>query len=103
VRLKDGELRNGFTVRILNKALETRSFVLTVEGLSDIDLKVVGEAAGSGRMTLITVGPDQTHELRALVSTYSTLPTAASMPLTFRITDVKTGAKASAADHFFGP
>src|SRR5207342_1687382 len=41
VRLADGELRNGFTVRILNKALETREFILTVEGLSDLDLKVV--------------------------------------------------------------
>jgi cytochrome c oxidase accessory protein FixG len=103
VRLSDGELRNGFTVRILNKALETRSFALSVEGLSDLDLKVVGEATGNGRMVTITVGPDQTHELRALVSTYVTLPPAASIPLTFRITDVKTGAKASATDHFRGP
>ena len=103
VRLSNGELRNGFTVRILNKALETRSFALTVEGLSDLDLRVVGEAAGSGRMTLITVGPDQTHELRALVSTHATLPPAASVTLTFSITDVKTGAKASASDHFRGP
>ena len=32
-----------YTVRILNKSLETRSFVLTVEGLTDLDLKVVGD------------------------------------------------------------
>ena len=87
VRLSDGELRNGFTVRILNKALETRSFVLTVDGLTDIDLKVVGDTVTSGRTVVVAVGPDQTHELRALVGTYQTLPPAASIPLTFRITD----------------
>ena len=103
VRLSDGELRNGFTVRILNKSLERRSFVLTVEGLADIDLKIVGDTVTSGPMAVITVGPDQSHELRALVSTYSSLPPAASIPLTFRITDAQTGQRASAVDHFRGP
>ncbi|HEY1361774.1 MAG TPA: cytochrome c oxidase accessory protein CcoG [Xanthobacteraceae bacterium] len=103
VRLADGELRNGFTVRILNKSLETRSFVLTVEGLSDVDLKVVGEAAATGGTAEVAVGPDQTSELRVLVSTYSRLPPAASIPLTFRLRDVSTGATASASDHFRGP
>ena len=103
VRLSDGELRNGFTVRILNKSLERRSFVLTVDGLADIDLKIVGDTVTSGPMAVITVGPDQSHELRALVSTYSSLPPAASIPLTFRITDAQTGQRASAVDHFRGP
>jgi cytochrome c oxidase accessory protein FixG len=103
VRLTDGELRNAFTIRILNKALTSRSFVLTVEGLNDIDLKVIGERATTGRSVTVTVGPDRTHELRALVSTYEALPPAASIPLTFRITDPKTGRQASAVDHFRGP
>ena len=103
VRLADGELRNAYTVRILNKALEMRSFVLTVEGLTDVDLKVVGETVTSGRTVVVAVGPDQTHELRALVGTYQTLPPAASIPLTFRIIDPKTGRQASAIDHFRGP
>ncbi len=67
VRLSDGALRNAYTVRILNKSLEGRSFILTVEGLTDLDLKVVGDTVTTGRMAIIAVGPDQTHELRALV------------------------------------
>src|SRR6266545_4647220 len=67
VRLADGELRNGFTVRILNKLLETRSFRLTVEGLSDLELKVAGIDATGGRTVVVPVGPDQTHEVRVLV------------------------------------
>ena len=103
VRLSDGELRNAYTVRILNKSLETRSFMLSVEGLTDLDLKVVGDTVTTGRMAVIAVGPDRTHELRVLVGTYSPLPPAASIPLTFRITDTKTGERASAVDHFRGP
>jgi cytochrome c oxidase accessory protein FixG len=103
VRLADGELRNGFTVHILNKSLTTRSFALTVEGLDDLDLKVVGETVTTGRTVIVAIGPDQTHELRALVGTYQKLPPAASIPLTFRITDVATGRRAHAADHFRGP
>ncbi len=103
VRLSDGEIRNGFTVRILNKSLETREFALTVEGLTDVDLKVIGDAVTTGRTVMIAVGPDQTYELRALVSTYQKLPPNASIPLTFRLTDVKSGRQATAADHFRGP
>jgi cytochrome c oxidase accessory protein FixG len=103
VRLADGEIRNGFTVRIINKSLTARSFTLTVEGLSDVDLKVIGETVTSGRSALIAVGPDRTHELRVLVSTYQQLPPAASIPLTFVITDSDTGRQARAYDHFRGP
>jgi cytochrome c oxidase accessory protein FixG len=103
VRLADGELRNGFTVRILNKSLQMRRFVLTVDGLPDLDLKVVGDHPGTGRMVVVAVGPDQTQELRVLVSTYSRLPPAASIPLTFRITDADTGRTAGATDHFRAP
>ena len=103
VRLSDGELRNGFTIRILNKSLEQRSFVLTVDGLPDLDLKIVGDTVTTGRMAVIAVGPDQTYEVRALVGTYSPLPPAASVPLTFRISDAKTGQRASVVDHFRGP
>jgi cytochrome c oxidase accessory protein FixG len=103
VRLSNGEIRNAFTVRILNKSLETRSFVLTVDGLTDLDLKVIGDTVTTGRMAVIAVGPDRTYELRALVSTYSPLPPSGSIPLTFRITDLENGRQATAVDHFRGP
>ena len=101
VRLADGSIRNAFTVHILNKALETRLFELTVEGVPGLDVTLVGDTVASGN-PLIVVGPDQTRELRALLTTHAPLP-AASVPLTFTITDSKDGSKASAVDHFRGP
>ena len=57
----------------------------------------------TGRTVIIEVGPDQTREVRVLVSTYTPLPPNASVPLTFRITDVETGRQRDRGDHFRGP
>ena len=73
VRLADGSIRNAFTVHVLNKALETRLFELTVEGIPGIDVTLVGDTVASGN-PLIVVGPDQTRELRALLTTHAPLP-----------------------------
>ena len=102
VRMSDGGLRNAYTMHILNKSHETRLFELTVQGLPDADVKLVGDTIASGN-PLIVVGPDQTRELRVLITTHTTLPPAASLPLTFVVTDTKDGKKTSTADHFNGP
>ena len=51
---------------------------------------------------MIDVGPDQTREVRVLVTDYGDTPPA-STPIVFRLTDVATGEQAEAHDHFFGP
>ena len=51
VRLSDGSLRNAFTVRILNKSLEPKAFVLKVSGLPDADVDVIGSSALFGRQS----------------------------------------------------
>lgn len=102
VRLADGSIRNAYTVHIINKARETRLFELTVDGLSGADVKIIGDAVMGGN-PLIVVGHDQVRELRVLVTTHSPLPPAASLPLTFVLTDTKDGTSARAIDHFKGP
>jgi hypothetical protein len=54
-----------------------------------------------GRL-VIEVGPDQTHEVRVLVTDYAPVEQS-SEPIVFHLTDVETGNRAEAADHFFGP
>jgi cytochrome c oxidase accessory protein FixG len=103
VRLSDGSLRNAFAVRILNKTLETQSFVLKVSGLADADVEVIGSAARSGGDPVIEVGPDQSREVRVLVTEHQRLAPQASVPLTFTIVPATGGTMVSAGDHFFGP
>lgn len=102
VRLSDGAIRNAYTVRVANKALEPRRFALTVEGLPGAKLELVGAAAGDSAET-VEVEQDQTREVRALVTTHAPLPAGASVPLTFTLRDLGTGRSAQASDYFKGP
>lgn len=98
VRLSDGSIRNAYTLRLTNKKLEERTFILTAEGVPGGTLEVIGDNADG-----LTVGPDQTREIRVLVTTRDKLGPSASVPVTFRIRDKASGLAASVGDHFIGP
>jgi len=100
VTLADGAIRNGYTVRLLNKLADTRTVQLAVDGLPGAEVHVVGpEAAAAGR-PLIPVGPDQSREVRVLVTAPSDAPLARSTALVFRAADLAGGRAAVAQDHF---
>jgi len=101
VRLADGAVRNAYTVHILNKTLETQNFTLEVSGLSEAEVTVIGSEARAGGNPVVEVGPDQTREVRVLVTTHEPLAPAASIPLTFTVS--AGGTKANASDRFLGP
>ena len=56
--------------------------------------------SGPGRQQTILVGPDQTREVRVLVSSPRAALPAAPVDLTFRAVDPATGETASVRDHF---
>jgi cytochrome c oxidase accessory protein FixG len=103
VRLADGALRNAYTVRILNKTRETTNFVLKVSGLPDPNVEVIGSPTYSGPYPRVEVGPDQTREIRVLVTVHDHFAPGASIPITFSVEPEAGGATATAVDHFFGP
>jgi cytochrome c oxidase accessory protein FixG len=103
IRLSDGSIRNAYTVRILNKSQEPRRYALSVEGMADSKVEAIGASSDSIGVPMLEVGPDQTRELRLLITTRQPLPPAASIPLIFNIVDMTDGATAAAADHFRGP
>ena len=100
VQTVDGGVRNGYTVRLLNKQAVDRKVALVVAGAPGLKLEIVGEGNGS----TVTVGPDQTLELRVLVSSPAGAVPAQAIPVTFTAQDAAGGGKvtsASATDHFF--
>lgn len=103
VRLSDGAVRNGYAVHILNKTLETQSFVLKISGLPDADVEAIGSESRASGDPVIDVGPDQSREIRVLVTTHQRLAPEASIPLTFTVVSSEGAVAASAADHFLGP
>jgi cytochrome c oxidase accessory protein FixG len=100
VTLADGAIRNAYTVRVLNKLNDMRTLRLDVEGLWGAEVHVVGpEAAAAGR-PLIAVGPDQTREVRVLVTAPADALLERSTALVFRVADLAGGRPAAAQDHF---
>ena len=100
VRLSDGAIRNAYTVRIANKRPERREFTLSMSGLAGSLLDVV-QTREDGRF-VIEVGPDQTREVRILVTDYADRPPA-STPINFHLYDAASGERASAGDYFRAP
>ncbi len=103
VRLSDGSVRNGYTIRIVNKQLKHRDFIVSVDGLPSSLVDFVGLAPRADGRLLVDVGPDQTKEVRVVVTDYSDTPPAVSTSILFRLTDVDSGEVAEMRDHFFGP
>lgn len=98
VTLSDGAVRNGYTVRLINKRTEERRFALSVEGLAEARVEVVGGTPGA-----LPVPPDATQEFRVLVFAPAGARPDPSVPLTFRIHDPATGETALAQDTFKAP
>ncbi|MGC2409581.1 MAG: cytochrome c oxidase accessory protein CcoG [Methyloceanibacter sp.] len=66
VRLSDGGLRNGYTVKLLNKLYEPRSFRLALEGLPGASLSLIGFEHQAD--PAVTVPPDDLQSLRLYVT-----------------------------------
>lgn len=67
VTLKDGSIRNGYNVKILNMIPEKRVVLLSLDGLEGALMKVNGIDQDESRSALIPVDPDQVHSLRVFV------------------------------------
>ena len=102
VRLSDGSVRNGYTIRIVNKQLKKREFALGFNGLPATLIDFVGVPPREDGELWIDVGPDQTREVRVVVTDYG-LPPPPKTAVVFRLTDIATGQQATARDHFFAP
>jgi polyferredoxin len=100
VALSEGSVRNGYTVRLLNKNGEARSFRLHAEGLNGAQLKIAGATDQSDEPT-VAVGPDQTLELRATITTPNTATPPDAVNIVFAMEDLKSGVTTRAKDHFF--
>ncbi|MEQ9689850.1 MAG: FixG Ig-like domain-containing protein, partial [Bauldia litoralis] len=101
VVLSDGGIRNAYTVRILNKRTTPRTFAISVDGLTDPVVEVTAANPADGEQ-IVPVGADQTREVRVIVSV-PTPPAAASVPVTFVVTDTADGETATVTDNFRGP
>jgi len=66
----DGSIRNGYTVRLLNMIPEPRTIMLTLDGMPEATMKIIGISDVPGREFAIEAAPDKAMALKV----YVTLP-----------------------------
>jgi cytochrome c oxidase accessory protein FixG len=103
VTLRDGSIRNAYTIRLANKRPETRPFALTVDGPAGIQIEAIGVAATVDWRPVVEVGPDQTREVRVLITMPRSLITEKSTLIWIKAADLFAGENVSAKENFFAP
>jgi cytochrome c oxidase accessory protein FixG len=103
VRLSDGSIRNGYTLRFLNKRAFDRVITVDIDGPPNAQIHVVGVDSVTPDRPMIVLGRDQTTELRVLVTAPFDEKADKTQPVKFRVTDIGLGEAASATDHFVAP
>jgi len=104
IQLSDGGIRNRYTVKILNKLYEPRTFALSTAGLANAQLELVGF---EGQLTPeITVPASDLRELRVHVTVPKDALSAlegAETRFRFEINDLQSEARSSATTTFRRP
>jgi len=84
VRLHDGSIRNGYTLKITNRSFGPQTFTVGLAGIRDATLKTPGESASRGLLTVL-VEPDEVRAVRVFVSAPARSLPAANLPVAFTI------------------
>lgn len=103
VKLSAGEIRNGYTLRFLNKRGFDRVIAVDVDGPANAQIHIVGVDSVTPERPMIVLARDATTELRVLVTAPFDETMEKTQPVKFRITDIGLGEVASATDHFVTP
>jgi polyferredoxin len=100
VQLSNGDVRNAYTLKILNMSQELRSFDVTVDGLPGAAIEVVGQESDE---PILMVEPDRLRSYRVFVTVDGAAVTAGSTPIEIVIRDRQSGVIAREADRFQAP
>ncbi|MDP6343657.1 MAG: cytochrome c oxidase accessory protein CcoG [Alphaproteobacteria bacterium] len=100
VTLSDGSVRNGYTLKILNKLHAVRDYRLSVEGLPGARIKVIGRDDGDA---VFTVRPDRLASFRVFISTDRANLKGEVTDMRLVLTDRQDGARADYETNFRGP
>ncbi len=106
VRLANGDVRNAYTIKIMNRSTAAMSMRIDVSGLPGADIRtaggnVTGSGSGDGSGTdgkpelVVEVNADEIRSVRLLVTIPQSSISDDTMPCVVTVTDLTTGATAS--------
>jgi polyferredoxin len=103
VRISDGSLRNGYTVKIANKTREPADFTLSVRGLPGAVLSLSEETTATEPTLTLPVPADDIGTWRVLVRGRPAALSDGSQPVEFVAHNLRTGETAVYHSVFLGP
>jgi cytochrome c oxidase accessory protein FixG len=103
VPLADGAIRNGYTVKIVNKTQLHAAFDLKVDNLPGATLVVAEADARPDPVLRLLSASDEVDSFRVLVTARPAALAGGSQPIDFVLSDNATGAKTVYHSTFMGP
>lgn len=103
VALGDGDVRNSYTVKILNKTREDRDYRLSVDGLPQARITVVGHEGKSGDLVALPVKADAVGSFRIHIRVPRDVLAGSSTPIDLLVTPFEALERHAASTLFLGP
>jgi polyferredoxin len=96
VQLSDGDIRNGYDLKILNKTHDDKEYTLKVEGISNAKIQI--NKGGNQDTENLKVGADQVGQFRVFI--HAPAREKEAEKINFILTDPKTGFETSTKSMF---
>ncbi len=104
VTLSDGAIRNGYTLKVLNKTRAAHEYELSAIGPAGLSLSVVGVAEGSGAAAArLGAKADSVATYRVYLAAPRAAVGSESVPVVFALRELASGASATYNAVFRGP
>ncbi|MGY6707782.1 MAG: cytochrome c oxidase accessory protein CcoG [Rhizobiaceae bacterium] len=103
VLLSDGSIRNGYTVKVLNKVAEPRAVTLSLEGLEGATMMLGGSDMPEAREVFVMLEPDRLRNLRVFVRMPADVVEPGATSFTFNVEERQGLETASYSAIFHAP
>ena len=104
VQLSSGDIRNGYTVKIMNKTQEDKQYSIQVQGIKTFDLKLDGvDTLNQNGVPIVTVPRDRLRSLKLYISIPRKDLTDDSIDVTFKVSEQGSDSQDIQTTSFKGP
>ena len=91
VKLSDGSIRNGYTIRLLNMIPEERNILLSISDFPGAMMTAIGhENQPAGKALTIRAAPDKAVTIKVFVTAPQVSANAEQIPLVFHASDLSS-------------
>ncbi|MBL8660276.1 MAG: cytochrome c oxidase accessory protein CcoG [Rhodospirillales bacterium] len=103
VKLSDGSIRNGYTIKVVNMVREPKTYLLSTDGLTGAEIAVLGRHLEPGPYVELDVAPDDVSSFRVFVKAPMSSLDSVQTDFTFYLIDLATRESETVRGIFNGP